>query len=122
MNRHSVLIADDDVSFVDAAAAFLGSHGYQAIKTYSGTQAMREAQERPIDLAIIDLYLPDLSGVSVAQEVRRVKPSAVVIMISSDDSDEARHRCMDAGAWSFLAKPLPPRELLSCIGESLNVG
>jgi two-component system, OmpR family, response regulator VanR len=122
MDRYSVLIVDDDASFVDAAAVFLGSHGYQAIKTCSGRQAIREVQEQPVDLAIIDLHLPDLSGVRVAQEVRRVRPSAVVIMISSDDSDEARHRCMDAGAWSFLAKPLLPRDLLSRINESLDVG
>jgi DNA-binding response OmpR family regulator len=121
MDRHSVLLVDDDASFVKAAAVFLGSHGYQTIKTYSGREAVLEAQEQSIDLAIIDLHLPDLSGVRVAQEVRRVRPSAVVIMISSDDSDEARHRCMDAGAWAFLAKPLPPRELLSRIGESLHV-
>lgn len=122
MDRYSVLIVDDDASFVAAAAMFLSSHGYQVIKAYSGIQAIREARERPVDLAIIDLYLPDTSGASLIQELRRLRPAAVVIMISSDDSDLARHRCMDAGARTFLAKPLPPRELLSRISESLGVG
>jgi DNA-binding response OmpR family regulator len=119
-DRYSVLIVDDDASFVEAAAVFLGSHGYHAIKAFSGKQAMLEAQGRSVDLAIIDLYLPDISGVRVTQEVRRVRPSAVVIMISSDDSEATVRRCIEAGACAFLAKPLAPREFLLRIGESMG--
>jgi CheY-like chemotaxis protein len=86
-DTHLVLIVDDDASFVEAAAVFLGSHGYQTAKTYSGMQAVSEVRERPVDVAIIDLYLPDISGVLVARALRRLRPAAVVIMISGDDSD-----------------------------------
>lgn len=116
----SVLVVDDDVSFVEATAVYLITHGYCPIMAYTGRQAIQEARHRPVDLAIIDLYLPDMGGLQVAGEVCREHPAAVIIAISSDDSQETVQKCVEAGVHAFLAKPLLPRELLLRIREALG--
>lgn len=122
MNAPNIMVVDDDRSFVEAVSTFLKAHGYGVTKALTGRQGVDEARRQRVDLAVIDVYLPDVDGVEVARAVRRSQPAVPLIMISSDDSDETVRRCTEVGAFAFLAKPLVPHEFLVRIGELMEHG
>ncbi|HOW73635.1 MAG TPA: response regulator [Phycisphaerae bacterium] len=122
MTTPNIMIVDDDTSFVEAVTTFLRAHGYQVTKALTGRQGVDEARRQQVDLAVIDVYLPDVGGAVVARAMRHSHPTVPLIMISSDDSPETVRKCIQAGACTFLPKPLIPREFLSCISKWVDRG
>jgi DNA-binding response OmpR family regulator len=115
MARGRVIIVDDDESFLEALAIFLGDHGFGVVKAQSGREAIAASARHVIDLAILDIHLPDVDGTEVAREIRRRQPETSVILISSDDSPETARKCRAASAEAFLPKPLVPEDLLAVV-------
>ncbi|MHC4671118.1 MAG: response regulator [Planctomycetota bacterium] len=120
MNKGTLVIVDDDRSFVEAISIFLKDHGFQTIPTFNGCEGLTWLQSNRADLAIIDVHLPDISGIDVAERLRRAGKDIPLILISSDDCLEVQERCWGAGASLFLPKPLIPEELLDTICETLS--
>ena len=117
MTTQTVLIVDDDRSFVEALAAFLRENGYRPLLAFSGRAGLDLLKEGEADLAIIDVHMPDLNGVNLLTESGQLARRTPVIMISSDDSAETAERCRAGGANRFMAKPVPPDELLAAITQ-----
>jgi len=116
-----IIIVDDDRSFVDAAAIFLEDHGYRVTKAYTARDGISALMRQHIDLAVVDVNLPDQEGTSVANAVRQWQPSVPIVLISSDDSTENTRRCQaEADGHLFLAKPLIPKNLLDTISRALG--
>ena len=116
----TVIIVDDDRSFVEAVALFLRKHGYHTRKGFSGREGLNLLRQGDADAAVIDVHMPDISGIELANEARTHKRAPAVILISGDDSPETAERCRKTGATRFMAKPLAPRELLQVIGQSVR--
>lgn len=116
----TVLILDDDRAFVDAVSLFLEDHGYHAITATRGEQALRELRATQVDLAIVDVHLVGTGGLDVAREIRSRSPGLPVIVISSDHDPGTRERSREAGAWTFLAKPIAPDHLLDVVAQALR--
>ena len=120
MATNTVLIVDDDCSFVEALATFLEDNGYRPLRAFSGS-AGRELMDRGgADLAIIDVHMPDLDGVELLVAASRLTRPVPVIMISSDDGSETVSRCRGNGAALFMAKPIAPDELLEAIPRAME--
>jgi len=122
MTSYTVMILDDDRSFVEAVTLFLEHHGYRTIATYRGEEALERIREGGIDLAIVDVNLPGISGLEVLQRMRADGREIPVILISSDHDPAIRERSRAAGAWKFLAKPLAPDDLLGSVARVLGNG
>jgi DNA-binding response OmpR family regulator len=120
MSTRTLLILDDDRSFVDAVALFLEDHGYQTIGTYRGEEAVLQVQRAQVDLAIVDVNLPGIDGFEVLRQIRSAAPKVPVILISSDHDASILEQSRLAGAWMFLEKPLAPDDLLSTVGKALR--
>lgn len=120
MPQPTVLIVDDDRSFVDALSVFLDENGYRAIPAYSGQDGRERLRAGEADLAIIDVHMPDVEGTELLAMARGLAKPIPVIMISSDDSEENARRCEIAGAARFMAKPLAPDDLLDSIPQTIS--
>jgi DNA-binding response OmpR family regulator len=120
MAIHTLLILDDDRSFVDAVSLFLGDHGYRTIATYRGEDALLQVQRAHVDLAIVDVNLPGTNGFEVLRRIQDSARKLPVILISSDHDQSMLERSRAAGARMFLEKPLAPDELLSTLGKVLR--
>ncbi len=114
-----ILIVDDDQQIRLLVARFLQRHGYRVTGAPDG-HAMREAlRSAPMDLIVLDLMLPNSSGLDLCREVRAV--SAVPIIMLTARSDETdRIVGLEMGADDYLGKPFSPRELLARIRAVLR--
>jgi DNA-binding response OmpR family regulator len=119
MAERTVLVADDDRSFVEAVALFLEKHGYRMRKAFGGQAALERLNTDHIDVAIIDVHMPDKAGLEIADEIVARPSAPAVILISGDDSPETAEKCRATGAADFMVKPLAPRELLAVIRRSV---
>ena len=119
MAGKTVIIVDDDRSFVDAVAVLFEGFDYRALKAYGGREGLELVRRDPVDVAIIDVNMPDMDGVELASQIAELPQPIPTILISSDDSTENADRCRALGTGVFLAKPLDPEVLLETVSNML---
>ncbi len=104
-----VLIEDDQRIRSDVARA-LGEHGHHVRVAATGLEGLRQAVEDPPDVVILDLGLPDISGLELLKMIRAVSPVAVIAATAQDD-DRAIVGTLDAGADDYVVKPYSAEQL-----------
>jgi CheY-like chemotaxis protein len=119
MSRPTVILVDDDRSFVAALSIFLERRGYHTVSAFTGQECLARLRENGIDLCLIDVHLPDISGIDVARRMARGPATPALLLTSSDHRPEVRHACEEAGARLFLPKPIRPAALLRAIADAL---
>ncbi len=120
VDSRTLVIVDDDRSFVEAASIFLEDYGYHTLGAFSSREAMQRMKAGGVDLAIIDVHLRDGSGIQLARRIRNGGSRVPVILISSDDQPCVQTQGRAAGACAFLTKPLVPEELLDVIFKTVG--
>ncbi len=106
----TILAVDDEAPILDFVEMGLRMENYQVVRAVDGAEALRcFASCRP-DAVILDLMLPDQSGLQVCREMRRVCDVPILILTARDDLED-RVTGLDAGADDYLAKPFRVREL-----------
>ena len=114
-----ILLVDDEASIQRAVGPLLRSRGYQVEIAGTGGEALRLVHDRPPDLIVLDLGLPDIEGTEVCRRVRA--QSAVPIIILSARGNEAdKVQALDLGADDYVTKPFGPEELLARIRVALR--
>jgi PAS domain S-box-containing protein len=115
--RERLLIVDDNVDAADALRMNLEQAGYTVRVAYSGTDAMAAFRELQPDVVVLDLGLPDLSGIDVAKAIRgrREGRDVVLIALTGWGRDEDRLRTAEAGFDEHLTKPVDALVLLQVI-------
>jgi DNA-binding response OmpR family regulator len=110
-----IFIVDDDEMIGFLIGATMESGGYAVrVFTNGAEAAMMAATLRP-DLLLVDLHMPQLSGVKTIARLRELQPTLPVVVISGLSSDEARAEAPDADA--FLEKPIKLKALLGVVGD-----
>jgi two-component system KDP operon response regulator KdpE len=115
----SILLVDDELPIRKFLAASLASAGYQLDEAATGRQAIQRAGERPPDLVILDLGLPDLDGQEVLRQLRQWL-TAPIIILSARDQEQQKIAALDNGADDYLTKPFSTGELLARIRVALR--
>ena len=123
MNKPSkdccILVVDDDKKTVASIKLYLEHDGYQVAVAYDGSQALSDARLQRPDLVVLDLMLPEISGVDVCRTLR-AESSIPIIMLTSRATEEDKLRGLDLGADDYITKPFSPRELLARIRAVLR--
>ncbi|MBN1198736.1 MAG: sigma-54-dependent Fis family transcriptional regulator [Bacteroidales bacterium] len=101
----SVLILDDDLYFTEELTEFFQHKGFLAFQANTGEAGIKILQDNKIDLLILDVRLPGISGLDILKEVREVYPDLEVIIISAHGDMETVIRAMRLGAFDYLKKP-----------------
>ncbi|MDX3451800.1 response regulator [Streptomyces sp. ME02-8801-2C] len=117
-----VLIADDDADIRDLVAFKLTQSGHQVMAVEDGIAALRAARENTVDLALLDIRMPGMSGLDVCRELRAAAETATlpVIMITARSQEGDVEVGFAAGADDYIIKPFSPRELASRVTAVLN--
>jgi two-component system KDP operon response regulator KdpE len=114
-----ILVVDDEPSILAAIAPLLRSHGYEVFTAMSGKAAIEAVELRQPDVIVLDLGLPDMSGIEVCRLLR--DGSLVPIIILSARGAEAdKVAALDAGADDYVTKPFGSEELLARIRVALR--
>lgn len=103
---YKILLVDDDLNCLDAIDQILRRDGYETIKADEGRPALQLFPKHIIDLAIVDFNLPDMNGLHVLREIKRINRNVPIIIMTSEQSMEIRTASLEAGAYSFIAKPI----------------
>ena len=116
---HNVLVVDDEPQIRRALRVALRANGYAVHEAASGGEALDHLAQRPPDLVILDLVLPDMDGVEVCRRLREWS-GVPVIVLSAHDEDEIKVRALDEGANDYVTKPFSMPELLARMRVALR--
>jgi DNA-binding NtrC family response regulator len=121
MRLQRILIVDDESSLRTALFRALDRQGFQAITASTKKEAEAlAAAEQPIDLAIVDLRLPDGDGIELMERIKCMHPAAQVMILTGHGSIEEAVRATQRGAFHFVTKPFNLEELLSLATRALS--
>ncbi|MEZ4729880.1 MAG: response regulator [Caldilineaceae bacterium] len=119
----SILIVDDYVVTQRVLSTQLRKGGYEVTTAGSGQEALSYLIQRQFDLAIIDVAMPEMDGITLLQKLRQEHTALrlPVIMLTASVLDEDRIRAQAAGATDFLTKPISSWELLDVVNRQLTL-
>ena len=114
-----VLVCDDELQILRALKVVLRDAGFEVAAVATAKEALDAAAVRPPDAAIIDLMLPDGSGVEVCRQLRSWSEMPIVVLSAIGDEDQ-KVEALEAGADDYVTKPFGPRELVARLGAALR--
>ena len=114
-----VLVVDDERQILRALKVILREAGFDVIEAATMEEALDRAAVRPPDAAIVDLMLPDGSGIELCRRLREwtTMPNLVLSAVGEED---AKVEALEAGADDYVTKPFGPRELVARLGAALR--
>ncbi|HVB20915.1 MAG TPA: response regulator transcription factor [Ktedonobacteraceae bacterium] len=119
MKAH-ILVVDDDPRITGLVQRILAYEGYGVSIATSGNTALTRTLERPPDAVVLDIMLPEFSGIEVVRRLRAAGDMVPVLMLTARDSIEDRVAGLETGADDYLVKPFAPEELLARIKALLR--
>src|SRR5271168_2045698 len=117
--RPKLLIVDDDHELCSMLAEYLGPEGFATETVGTGPMALDRLVRGPVDLVVLDVMLPELSGFEVLRRIRATSRMPV-IMLTARGEEVDRVVGLEMGADDYLAKPFSPRELVARIRAVLR--
>ncbi|PYQ02403.1 MAG: Fis family transcriptional regulator [Acidobacteria bacterium] len=120
MNSESILVVDDEEVMRDVLHSLLTEAGYKVTLAQDGAEGLATARRQGFDAAIVDVMLPDMGGIEVLEELKKVDAELVVLMITAYASVETALSAMKKGAFDYVAKPFKHEELLHILQNGLN--
>lgn len=123
MNRplHTVLVVEDEAAIADTVLYALRSEGYGARHCLLGEQALQVLRQEPVDVVVLDVGLPDMSGFEVCRALRTFSQVPVIFLTARNDEFD-RVLGLELGADDYMAKPFSPRELVARVRARLRRG
>jgi two-component system response regulator HydG len=115
-----ILVVDDDGPTREALATGLKKLGHDLHLAPTGTDALEEVRRHPVDLAIIDLKLPDMSGTELFGALRILRPEAIAIMISGHATVDEAVSALKRGIYDFITKDFRMGELRKVVSRALE--
>jgi DNA-binding response OmpR family regulator len=115
----TALLVEDDRKLASLLVEFLGQNGVDATVAVDGTQALQQLSARPFDIALLDVMLPGMDGLTLARRIRE-RWQMPIIMVTARGDDADKIVGLELGADDYLAKPFNPRELLARIRAVLR--
>ncbi len=120
--RSRILIVDDDEASRYVKAHLLRQHGHTVFEAATGRAALAMAAAETPDLALLDVVLPDLSGIEVCRDIKSRFPNIVVLQTSAMFTGVGdRTRALEGGADSYLVEPIEPDELVATVSALLRM-
>lgn len=117
--RH-ILIIDDERTICDGCRLVLSENGYIADTCLTGQDGMSALQSGDFDLLLLDMKLPDMSGMDILQKIRQTNPNINIIVMTGYSTVPNAVEAMKSGAFDYLSKPFTDDELLSSVNKSLK--
>ena len=115
-----ILVVDDDAATREALASGLQKLGHEIHLAGTGVAALDEVRRHPVDLAIIDLKLPDMVGTELFGALRILRPEAIAIMISGHATVDEAISALKRGIYDFITKDFRMQELRKVVSKALE--
>jgi CheY-like chemotaxis protein len=116
----SILVVDDDVDTCRNLSDILSDMGYSVDVAHDGRAALEKVKQHPYDLALLDLKMPGMDGITLYREIRKLQASAVALVVTAFAGAGTREQALAAGAWQVLPKPVDLPRLLGLVDQALD--
>ncbi|MFQ5349011.1 MAG: sigma-54-dependent transcriptional regulator [Thermoanaerobaculia bacterium] len=116
----SILVVDDEEVLQDVLTSLLKEEGFETRSARSGAEGLALLEQEEIDLVLLDLMLPDTSGLEVLKRIRAEDPEQQIIVITAYSSIESAIDAMREGAFHYIPKPFKNEEVLLTVRKALE--
>ena len=116
---HNILVVDDEKEIVELIELYFRSSNYKIFKAYDGIEAINIIDKNDINLAIVDIMMPNLNGYSLIQNIRS-KLNIPIIVISAKVEGYDKILALDMGADDYVTKPFDPLELVARVNAQIR--
>jgi two-component system nitrogen regulation response regulator GlnG len=117
-----LLVDDDPVMILDQVTHALRPHGFQVEVAHTAEDGLRQVTDQPPDVILLDVHLPDLSGLEAYQRIRQIDGRIPVVFITWAATADTAIEAMKEGAYDYLFKPLDLARLRSVVVQALELG
>jgi DNA-binding NtrC family response regulator len=115
-----ILIVDDEAAIRLTMDILLRRHGYSVATATSGEEALALIAQQPFDLLLLDLKMPGLSGLEVAQRAQGIQPTASILILTGSSAIEGALDAPGVGAFNFIVKTSSPEAVLERVAAAIQ--
>ncbi len=116
----AILIVDDDESQTRTISLILKRKGYEVATAKDGSEAIERVKERPFDVIFMDIKMPVMNGVEAYKEIKKIRPEAVVMMMTAYAVDELIQEALREGVGGVLYKPIDIETVTALIDDAMK--
>jgi len=120
MYTPKILVVDDEKRIRDSCCTVLTQENYEVACAESGSTGLRKINEEYFDIILLDLMMPEMSGLDILPKIKENHPDTVVIVITGYSTVEHSIEAMKAGAFDFIPKPFPPKKLKVVVSKAIE--
>jgi len=117
MGKNNVLVADDLRSLRLTLGGILEDRGYQVVTVENGYQAIEVARKTRFDAILMDIKMPGINGVQTFKEIRKIDPTAAVIMMTAYSVEDLVKEALEEGAYACVYKPFDMDMVIGLVEE-----
>ncbi|HUP98049.1 MAG TPA: response regulator, partial [Usitatibacter sp.] len=117
LSGRRVLIVDDDIRNIFALSSVLEDYGMDIKTADNGREAIEHARKGELDIVLMDIMMPEMDGLETTKEIRRIPgcKDLPIVAVTAKAMKGDRERCIEAGAWDYLSKPVDRDQLLTVL-------
>src|SRR5512136_2390913 len=115
-----VLVIDDEQIVLNSVKKVLGQGDYDVETTLSGRQGLEWALSKDYDIVLTDVRMPDMGGMIILRDIKKVKPTLPVVIITGYANVQSAMQAMNLGAAEYIEKPFMPDQLLKAVNKAVD--
>lgn len=119
MSDATILVVDNEAQIRRVLRTILSSHGYSVLEARGGEESIEKVREEKVDLILLDVNMPGMSGIEACAEIRR-SCDAPIIMLTVRNSERDKVQALDSGADDYVVKPFGADELMARVRAALR--
>jgi two-component system, NtrC family, nitrogen regulation response regulator NtrX len=117
MERMKIMVVDDEPFIREMMEEFLSLQGHDVVSAGSGEEAIATIAENDPDMALLDIWMPGISGIETLVRIKEISPGVGIVMLSAFGDEETVNEALDMGADFYLQKPIEFKRLIMIIRE-----
>jgi DNA-binding NtrC family response regulator len=111
MKDYNILVIDDEAAQRDVLTGYLKKKGYKIFSASSGKEGVEKTRVNPVDIILSDFKMPDLNGIEVLEQVKKINPEISFVIVTAYGTVENAVKAMRVGAFDYISKPVDLDEL-----------
>ena len=111
MKDYNILVIDDEAAQRDVLTGYLKKKGYIIFSASSGREGIEIAKSNSVDIILSDFKMPDLNGIEVLEQVKKINPEISFVIVTAYGTVENAVKAMRLGAFDYISKPVDLDEL-----------